>query len=409
MKPNGDGKFIFKTMNFESIFLPSPADVCRLLGLPDNIVKMIPALEEHYAQPLNVSRSSLAEITRSGVGMPTMNKLSNWMKKLPIPMKRLIHMPTMLKTYRAMRVGSNAGLWYSASNGFSLASNDSELISLFDFISMRAEADYKMVKGIKHLVRKGVIDKNDSNEVWQALLTTWQKCSLVPAEQLACYSLYAASPDDPILTNELEGTAVLKAVFHLVFDFYFSAIAHFEVGISLYYMRCGAKDVSEQHRSLFSSAIHTFSIAIADERCSCFGAMLNELRTILAKKELVSGWRALASYIDIEESGQSMETLADKQYRQLKDWRNGMNMPSAHKLRQFASNFVRELGGGEVDVNLVLDYLRIANGIDTLVARFLEQGKDERVIAIIAEVLTEYPRYFEHYKQIITTKGAQKA
>ncbi|WP_300480109.1 hypothetical protein [Shewanella sp.] len=397
MRPNSDSKYIFKTMNFESIFLPSPADVFCLLGFPDNVVKMIPALEAHYAQPLNVSRSSLAEITRSGVGKPTMNKLSHWMQKLPIPMKKLIHMPTMLKASRAMHVNSNAGIWYSMSHSFRCPNHDSELISLFDFISVRAEADYQMVKSIKHLVRKGVIDKNDSNSVWQAQLTTWQKYSLVPAEQLASYSRYAASPDDPILKTELEGTAILKAVFHLTFDFYFSAIAHFELGISLYYMRCGAKDVSEPHRSLFSSAIHTF--AVADERCSCFGAMLSELRIILAKNEYDSSWRALASYIDIEESGEYMETLIDKQYRQLKDWRNGKNMPSANKLRQFVSNFISALGGEDVEIYIVLDYLRIANGIDKLVARFFEQAKDKRVILIITEVLAQYPRYFEHYKQ----------
>jgi hypothetical protein len=397
MKPNHHGKYVLNSINFQSVFLPSPADICQLLGFPDNVVKMIPFAEDHHGIPLNVGRSSRAEMTGSGVAKQTMDKLSHWMRLLPIPMKRLIHIPTMLKTYRAMRVGSNAGLWYSVSNGLRLSNHDSELITLFDFIDVRAEVDYQMVKDIKYQIREKIIDKNDLHAVWQAQLTTWQEYSLVPAEQLACYSLYAASPDNPVFKAEQEGTEVLKAVFHLIFDFYFSAIAHFELGLSLYYMRCGIKDVSEPHSSLFSSAIHTF--AVSDERGTCFGAMLNELRTILAKNELDSSWRALASYIDIEESGECMETLNNKQYRQLKDWRNGKNMPSANKLRQFVSNFISALGGSEFEVDIVLIYLRIASGINTLITRFIVQAKDERVFLIIAEVLTEYPRYFKHYKQ----------
>ncbi|QLE84040.1 hypothetical protein FLM48_02435 [Shewanella sp. Scap07] len=403
MKPNSDGKYIFKSINFASVFLPSPADVCQLLGLPDNFVKMLPAIEAHYELPLNVSRSSRAEMTRQGVAKPTIKKLSKWLELLPIPLKRMTHVPTMLKTYRAMLVGSNAGPWYSASYGLGLSSHDSELTTLFDFIDARAKADYQMVKGIKHQIKQRIIDKDDSNGIWQAQLASWQKHSLVSAEQLVCYSLYAATPDAPAFKTEQEGIAVLKAAFHLTFDFYLSAIAHFELGLSLYYMRCGAKEVNEPHRSLFSSAIHTY--AVADEKCTCFSAMLNELRTILAKNGLESSWRALAAYIDIEEAGHGVELLSDKQYRQLNYWRNGEDMPSANKLRRFVSNLMSALGGNDVDS--VLIYLRIARGIDTLVARSNEQAKDERAILIIAEVLAEYTRYFEHYKQNYTTKDVQ--
>lgn len=216
---------------------------------------------------------------------------------------------------------------------------------------------------------------------------------------MACYSLFAATPNAPVFKKEQEGAAVLKAVFHLTFDFYFSAIAHYELGLSLYYMRCGAKDANEPHHSLFSSAIYTY--AVADKKCTCFSAMLNELRTILAKNGLTSSWRALAAYIDIEMSGECAEATNDKQYRQLKDWRNCKNMPSANKLRQFVANYMSALGGNDVDS--VLIYLRIARGIDTLVGRINEQMKDDRVTLIITEVLAEYPRYFEYYKQSLTT------
>lgn len=181
MKPNSDGMYILKSINFDSIFLPSPADVCQLLGLPNNVVKMFPAMEAYYDQPLNVSRSSRAKIIKRGVAKPTMKKVLNWLGLVSIPIKLLINTPNILKTRRALVAGSNAGLWYSASYGLELFSHDSELTTLFDFIDTRAEADYQMMKGIKRQIKQRIIDKGDSNGIWQAQLATWQKHSLVSA------------------------------------------------------------------------------------------------------------------------------------------------------------------------------------------------------------------------------------
>ena len=405
MRPNSDGKYIFKSINFDSVFLPSPADVCQLLGLPDNVVKMLPVMEAHYDQPLNVSRSSRSEITRNGVAKPTIKKVSNWLDLLPIPITRLINTPNMLKTRRALAVSSNAGHWYSASYGFRLAGHDSELMTLFDFIDARAEADYQMVKGVKHQIKQKIIDKNDSNAVWQAQLASWQKHSLVSDELLSRFSLYSNSVDKLVFKTEQDATVFFKAVLSLVFDFYFSAIAHYELGLSLYYMRCGAKGANEPHRSLFSSVINTY----ANEKCTCFSAMLNQLRVILENNELPSSWRALAVYIDIEEAGHGVELLSDKQYRQLNYWRNGEDMPSAKKLRQFVANYMNALGSNDVDS--IVNYLRIASGIDRLILKDDEHIEDGKVLPVpayvFAEVLEQYPRYFEHYKQNYTTKDVQ--
>ncbi|OBT08057.1 hypothetical protein A9267_10040 [Shewanella sp. UCD-FRSSP16_17] len=399
MKPNSDGKYLFESIDFDSLFLPSTQSVAQLLGLPDNAAKTIPFFEKHYGEPLNVSRSSRAEMTGKGVAKPTFKKLINWLTLLAIPVNKLVYMPVMLKTNRAIKVGSNAGLWYSASHGLRLSlvfnRNDNELVTVFDLIDSRAEADYLMLKSLKNQVKEKRIEKDNAFAIWQAQLQTWTEHSLVPVEQLACLSSFSQSPSYPHFYSEEYGIEVVKAVYYLTFDFYLSAIAHYELGISLYYIRCGIKDASEPHNSIIASAINTY--VVSDERCTCFGAMLNELRTMLAKKELDSSWRALAAYIDIEESGECIEATKDKQYRQLKDWRNGKNMPSANKLKQFVSNFMNALGGDDIETILAL--LRIANGIDALVEKLLRQAKDKKVLLIIAEVLSDYPRYFEHYKQ----------
>ncbi|MBB1323549.1 hypothetical protein [Shewanella sp. SR43-8] len=403
MKPNKQGKYVIASPSYKSTFLPSPSDVSELLGLPANIIKMIPLAEEHHGIPLNVGRSSRAEMTNNGVAKPTMSKLAGWMNKLPIPFKQLIDLPLMLKTYRAMRVGSNAGLWYSVSNGFKLSSHDSEFITLFDFIDMRAEADYQMVKGIKHQIREKIIDKNDTNAIWQAQLGTWTRHSMLPAEQLACLTNFFSNINDPMFHVEANAIAVKKAEYHLRFDFYLSAIASYEVGLLLYASRQMPEIEIKSNDGVFSSVISTY--AVSNEECTCFGAMLMELRNILARHDHDSGWRALASYIDIEESGNKEDLLNDKQYRQIRDWRNRKNMPSDKRLRQFITNVANDLGDYEIESTLI--YLRIANAIDTLVERLLEETNDHRILVIIAEVLECYPKYFERFKLVYFNKNAQ--
>jgi hypothetical protein len=403
MKPNKQGKYVIASPSYKSTFLPSPSDVAELLGLPANIIKMIPFAEDHHGIPLNVGRSSRAEMTNNGVAKPTMSKLAGWMNKLPIPFKQLIDIPLMLKTYRAMRVGSNAGMWKSSSHGLKLSPYDSEFITLFDFIDVRAEADYQMLKTLNHQIENKKLDKTDTNAIWQAQLDTWTRHSMVPAEQLACLSHFFHNINDPMFSVEANAIAVKKAQYHLIFDFYLSAIASYEVGLLLYASRQMSEIEIESNDGVFSSVINTY--AVSDEDCTCFGAMLMELRNILKRHGLNSGWRALASYIDIEESGNREELLNDKQYGQIRDWRNRKNMPSDKKLRQFITHFVKDLGDYEIESTLI--YLRIANAIDTLVERLFKETNDQRALVIIAEVLECYPKYFELFKLVYINKNAQ--
>lgn len=395
MKPNKDGKFVFKSPSFESLFLPAPSVIAELLGLPANFVKALPMLESYYDKKLNVGRSSRANLVAKGVAKPTLNKLSLWLKQLPIPTKKLFSVSLSLNVWRAMQVGSNAGSWLSTVNGLKQSNYDTEFSQLMAFVAARSNADYLVLASFNKLVKSGQLSREDNIACWAHLHPTWAESSLVSLEQLSQYQQYVElSNNDNVMAIEQE-IQVMRAVYAMRLDFYLAAIANYEVGVALYEIRQGADTDFESYDGLFSSVIHTY--AVADEECTCFTAMLIKLRNILSRHQQDSSWRALASYIAIEESGDSEESLNDKQYRQLKDWRNGENMPSDKKLREFVEAVVASLG--HYDIEPLLVYFRIARGVDTLVAKMLSEVKSEKVVPIIAETLASYPKYFEHYKQ----------
>lgn len=396
MKPNRYGKYIFKPPTFDSIFLPAPSVVAELLGLPENIVKTIPYLESFYNHNLNVSSSSRANLAKKGAAKPTINKISQWMKQLPIPFMQLYSLPLYIKVRRALNVRSNAGSWFSLVHGLKQSSHDSELPPFMAFINERANTDYLLLRNYKKSVKLGLLKSDDEIAHWAHQQSTWSRASLVPLELLSAYKHYVELNSADKLKAVEQKTQALRAVFWMRLDFYLAAIATYDVGTALYEIRQGSDINFESYDGVFSSVIHSY--AVTNEECTCFGAMLMKLRKILSHHKQESSWRALASYISIEESGNGEDKLKDKQYKQLKGWRNGVNMPSDKKLRKFVADIIDPIGDYDIEPTLI--YLRIARGIDTMVGRmFKEVENDEKVLPIIAEVLASYPKYFEHFKQ----------
>lgn len=400
MKPNSNGKYSFTLKHYNSYFLPSIADVTSLLGLPDNPIKMIPLFESLYDSPLNVGRSSRHQITKKGVAKPTRDKLVSWFNRLPIPANKLIHMPTMLKTYRAMRVSSNAGLWLSSMHGLKLSSHDNEFKVLNDFINERSEADFQMLKSIKKKIKSKKVAKDDIDALWQEQLSTWEKHSLVPSEQLNYYTSFAKSPNALVFEQEQNKLKLLESAYHLIFDFYLSAIASYEVGLVLYEKRHYYDiDVANYH-GLFSSVVETW-VSAAEEH-TCFEAVLLELRKILGDDTKPMAWRELSSFIPINNAAQisENETLKDRQYGLLKDWRKNQNMPSDTKFREFVESAFRTQGN--VYIEPILIYFRIAKGLDSIVTKQLHKVEDKACIPILKKVISNYPLYFNRFKKLVT-------
>jgi hypothetical protein len=166
------------------------------------------------------------------------------------------------------------------------------------------------------------------------------------------------------------------------------------MGLVLYEQRHYENVEIDKYLGIFSAVMDIY--LHEDNDYSCFSAMLEALKQRLAKNGNVLGWREIAAFIPLEDSGQSPELFNDRQYKQLKDWRKGENMPSNEKMRLFIEAMIQSLG--DYSPEPILDYFRIARAIDNLVAK----QPDKRVIPIVKKVLAEYPRYFSHYKQQLT-------
>ncbi|MCU8009587.1 hypothetical protein L5M11_18950 [Shewanella sp. SM87] len=405
-KPNKDGKYVFPPSHFTSIFLPSTAEVARLLLLPENIPQQITFFERVHEIDSKIAKSSKANILTQGVSLRTLTKLYNFGENISVSFKIFFTTANLLKLLRPAKAGSNAGDWFALGLGISTVKNDNELFTLGDWLISRSEADYVMLKTIKKQIKIGEIDKNDYITIWQALLPTWQHYSLVPLEQLAYYTLYLNASNGLKSPLNEPNQCLYEAVHHLIFDFYLTAIAHYEVGLYQYYQRqC---DTFEPYgkTSFFSKVMHTF--AHSDVKCCCYEAVLIELKRFLSSDDTELSWRAMAAFIPIKNSADTQqnyplaESLIDRQYNQLKYWRNGENLPSEAKLEAFLTALFNQ--HGNYDVQAVLTYFRIARAIDIKINECVKLTPDIQSASIREKVLARYPTYFEHYRAALIKK-----
>jgi len=405
-KPNKDGKYVFPPSHFTSIFLPSTAEVARLLQLPENIPQQITFFERAYQTNSKIAKSSKANLLTQGVSLKSLGKLYQFGENISISFNVLFTKENLLKLLRPAKIGSNAGDWFALGLGVSTVKNDNELFTLVDWLISRSEADYVMLKTVKKQIKIGVIDKNDYITIWQALLPTWQHYSLVPPEQLAYYTSYLNASDALKSPSDETHQRLYEAVYHMIFDFYLTAIANYEVGLYQYYQRKFDTFESDGETSFFSKIMDTF--AHSDVKCCCYEAVLIELKRFLSSGETELSWRAMAAFIPIKDSADIqqkyplVERLIDRQYNQLKYWRNGENLPSETKLKEFVTALFNQYGN--FDVQAVLNYFRIARAIDIKIHECVKLTPNIHITSILEKVLARYPTYFEHYRTVLIKK-----
>lgn len=414
-KPNKDGKYVFPPSHFTSIFLPSTAEVARLLQLPENIPQQITFFERAYQTNSKIAKSSKANLLTQGVSLKTLGKLYQFGENISVYFKVLFTKANLLKLLRPAKIGSNAGDWFALGLGISTNKNDHEFFTLGDWLISRSEADYVMLKTVKKQIKTSVIDKNDYITIWQALLPTWQHYSLVPPEQLAYYTSYLNASDALKSPSDETHQRLYEAVYHMIFDFYLTAIAHYEVGLYQYYQRKFDTFEPDGETSFFSKIMDTF--AHSDVKCCCYEAVLIELKRFLSSGDSELSWRAMATFIPIRNStdtqadgknalqeplSKSGYRLIDEQYNQLKDWRNGANLPSETKLEAFLTALFNQ--HGNYDVQTVLNYFRIARAIDIKIHECVKLTPNIQIASILEKVLARYPVYFEHYRTALIKK-----
>ena len=402
LKPNEGNKYVFKNIHFKSVYLPPLNEVTQLLHLPSNISGMITHAQSFYDSDLPVSKSSVFHLSSRGVGKPTFKKIYTWFKSLSPKINEVFNLQVYKKTSKAIRVTSNASTYYSYIHGFNFSkkcnNNDNELNILIDWLVERSNADYLMMSEIHNIAKsKSIDDKKSPKDIWQLQKPYWQSNSLVPRQQLNILNEFYNSDKKLEGYTEEDGLALIEATYHLIFDFYLSAIANYEVGLHSYYRRIDENYKPKKGTSFFTNVLNTF--IESDESNGCFDSVLIELKELVSSNDKPMTWRRLASFVPLEKSQsdytESGESLNDRQYKQLKDWRNGKNLPSFLRLEKFIKAIFAS--HGNYDSLAMLMYFRISRGIDTKIQECFEQTHSEKVIPIFKTVIGQYPSYFEHY------------
>jgi hypothetical protein len=405
LKPNKDNKYVFKQIHFNSVYLPPLNEVTQLLHLPLNTNNIINHVQSFYGEELPVSKSSISQLTNQGVGKSTFKKIEAWFTSLSPKVMQIFNLKLFKKISKAVKVGSNASIYFSCAYGFNCSkksnNNDNELNVLLDWLEERSNADYLMMREIYSKTKSKSIDKKNPKDIWQLQKPYWQSHSLVPNVQFTILDEFFNSDkkrDSYTIENIL---AAAEATCYLTFDFYLSAIANYEVGLHSYYQRLDERYNPKKGSSFFTNVLNT--LIESDESNGCFDSVLIELRELVSPKEKPMPWRKLASFIPLEKSQsdytESGESLNDRQYKQLKDWRNGKNLPSFLRLEKFINTIFAS--HGNYDSLAMLMYFRISRGIDAKIQKCFEQTQSEKMIPVFKTVIAQYPSYFKHYTDAV--------
>jgi len=398
-----DNKMKINDFKSPSFYLPPLGNVCEFLGFPSTLKQLMDLLETAYEVPLKVKSTSRYNfINNIGVGTPTVSKIIDWCKELPLPFETLVTKRLMAKILKSRQVGSNAGNWFSALYNFdegyqtSDAPSEHELQPLFDFIEHRCKTEVSLLSKIRSKLRAGELKSTDSVARWNAQETLWDNSAGIPQSAIDGFVQTLTLKEQQKPLTEQQTLTFIESYCHLVLDFYFEAITHYEIGCRLYFGN--EKQKINKELGMISKAINAY--ATDDEVKTCFGGVLTELKNFATEFVGKTTYRTMASFIDIEEEEQSKasgNTLEAKQHNQLKDWRNGRMPPSTEKLATFLVNLDEYLDKNTGFVTFFM--CRIALGVDKLVSEIIAHCEDENcqqadVEVIIKKVLATMPDYY---------------
>jgi hypothetical protein len=402
LKNTADENNKVKMTDFKSpsFYLPPISKVYALLGFITNQKQLIDLLENTYDTQLNVSRTNKYAFFKQGVGLRTVSKIIGWLKLIPFPFEQLASKKVMAKVNRAIKAGSNAASWFTGVNSFQVGfkrsgQTDHEFTLLFNFIEQRCNTEVDLLLNIKEDVKAGKLSSSDITAAWKAQYPLWENNPYIPSNVIEDFVEILLLHQQGNKLNEDQTLSFIESYIYLHFDFFLEAITHYEVGCRIYYGKNKDKIVNEL--GMITKAIYAY--ATQDEVKSCFAGLLKEFKDFLSETIEETGYRKLATFIELEgsENNEFGESVVNKQYNQLKDWRNSVNLPSNEKLMAFLSNLDKFAGASSGYVTF--DMCKVTMGVDKLVNELLLQTQKENckpaeVELIVKKVLANIPSYY---------------
>ncbi|MBB1323550.1 hypothetical protein [Shewanella sp. SR43-8] len=391
---------VFSTGNISNLFLPPPNEVMKLFGISNPILFGIEVAEQDLNLPLDIKSSSRHKLTTSGVGLPSAKKMFRWSREL---FSRVVTDSSIFNGQdiaQSALVNSNALGWYSLLNNSeemqraNTAVDFDEFKPLLIFLTQRCKDDVECFEHIKQQVDKQGIEDMTLSDKLQLQAPLWLGHSEVGHSTWKMFCRVLQQHKLQQIKDKESELSLLECFITLQLDFYLEAIAHYEVGVVL-----------TKHENMLEvtkpNGILTKGLSLYADGAAktCFDGFLIELMSTIEKVHGGISWRTLAECIDIDESVAtgSGDSLNDRKYNQLKDWRKGKNLPSYSKLQMF---FIRlfSLDDGEF-IDVILAYSKIAMGLDNLfiTLKNLNLGlhcSAEEFEITFKRVLGGYPTYY---------------
>jgi len=403
LKKSADEHNKVKVTDFKSpsFYLPPVSKIHELLGFITNQKQWIDFLETSYETPLKISKTSKYAFFSKGVGLRTVSKIVDWLKLIPIPLEYITNKRMLAKILRSGKAGSNAGAWFSTISSYEasvkfLGKTNHEFSLLFSFIEQRCITDVKLLESIKKDVKSGKLTSKDLAGAWQALNPLWENSPHIPQSVTGVLEELMFLHQNKKRLSEQQTIDFIECYIYLSFDFFMEAITHYEIGCRIHYGK--NKEKIENEFGMITKAINAF--ATQEDIKTCFAGILKEFKDVLSELVGDTSYRKLASFIQIEESETSLsgELLEDKQYSQLKDWRNGKNLPSGKKLTIFLENLDEYANTSSGFITF--DMCRITLAMDKLVNEALMGVKNDNcdqddIEQVIKKVFSNITNYYQ--------------
>ena len=388
---------------FTSLYLPSISKIYSLLGFISNEKQILDLFEDIYEVPLEISRTNKYDLFNKGVGLSTAGKVTNWLKKTPLPLEELVNERKEFKNIMSQLVGSNASNWLSAIRIMKLDFKDSYhgvegvFSSLFRFVEQRSKSDFNFSLIIWANIEAGKLNSDNIVDVWKLEQSRWKKTQCIIKHASKRVVKFMLLQQKKAALSEQQVLYFLESSLYLELDFFMEAITAYEVGHRIHFATNKEEIESLNTPGSITHAINAY--ATQEDIKTCFGGLLQEFKDISPDLVAETSYRKLASFIEIEESETNLsgESIENKQYKQLKDWRNGKNLPSNKKLMAFLKNLDEY---ANIDSGIFSFFMcKITMGVDKLVNEILADTKNEACSQVdikvaIKKVLANIPDYY---------------
>ncbi|MBE8232632.1 MAG: hypothetical protein HAW67_02770 [Endozoicomonadaceae bacterium] len=399
-------KFNLKKPNQKSVFLPHIQDFSTFVGYSKPFAKLASSDAFDSSSPNAVSQTNLYKLYKEGIGFRVAKKLLRWFFSLPIPVIELMPMKLMIQAHKASKLRSHAGEWLSNIHSFKVGlkhhevAEPHEYLPIFHFIENRCKSDVAFLTTATKQLKKQGKDLRSIHLLIEQQNALLRKHTLVPERFIDDELTKMAQETNLDVFDSVTKRRLTQAYLHQFFDFYLHLVASFEAGCSLMIKSNESVFDAKPQGMIVTRALNTFTTD--PHMKNVFDAFLVELSRPFSDNGEQTALKKLSTCIPMNEAPDKelCESLPDKQYSKLKQWRSLKHFPSDEILIAFLNNASKELGKEFHLISFALAKSCIAlTKAEQSLNHFVDLGicTDEELSSDIRQVMSRYPVYFEHH------------